>query len=134
MRVIERTMFYGASPNSFDKARLLRNNMTEAEKILWDKLKNRNVFKARFRRQHPIGIFIVDFYCHEYKSAIEIDGEIHLKNEVIEYDDGRSYDIEKFGIKILRFTNNEVFTDLGKIIDVILKNIAVLEPSLGGWG
>ena len=60
MRVIERTMFYRASPNTFDKARLLRNNMTEAEIILWDKLKNRNVFKARFRRQHPIGIFIGD--------------------------------------------------------------------------
>jgi very-short-patch-repair endonuclease len=98
---------------------------------LWDKLKNRNVFKARFRRQHPLGIFIVDFYCHEYKLAIEIDGEIHLKNEVIEYDDGRSYDIEKLGIKILRFTNNEVFTDLKKIIGEILKTIAVLEPPLG---
>ena len=134
MRVIERTMFYGASPNTFDKARLLRNNMTDAEQILWDKLKNRNVFKARFRRQHPIGIFIVDFYCHEYKLAIEIDGEIHLKKEVNEYDDGRSYDIEKLGIKILRFTNNEVFTDLEKIIKEILKTIAVLEPPLGGRG
>jgi very-short-patch-repair endonuclease len=101
---------------------------------MWDKLKNRNVFKARFRRQHPIGIFIVDFYCHEYKLAIEIDGEIHLKSEVIEYDDGRGYDIEKFGIKILRFTNNEVFTDLEKIIKEILKTIAVLEPPLGGRG
>ena len=87
MRVIERTMFYGASTNTFDKARLLRNNMTEAETIMWDKLKNRSLFNARFRRQHPIGIFIVDFYCHEYKLVIEIDGEIHLKNEVIEYDD-----------------------------------------------
>jgi very-short-patch-repair endonuclease len=132
MRVIERTMFYGASPNTFDKARLLRINMTEAEKILWEKLKDRNVFKARFRRQHPIGIFIVDFYCHEYKLAIEIDGEIHLKKEVSEYDDGRSYGIEKFGIKILRFTNNEVFTDLEKIIGEILKSIEVFEPPLGG--
>ena len=128
MRVIERTMFYGASPNTFDKARLLRNNMTEAEKIVWDKLKNRKVFKARFRRQHPVGSFIVDFYCHEYKLAIEIDGEIHLKTEVNEYDDGRSHDIEKFGIKILRFTNHEVFTDLNKIIVKILKTIAVLNP------
>ena len=116
MRVIERTMFYGASRNTFDKARLLRNNMTEAEKILWEKLKDRNVFKAKFRRQHPIGIFIVDFYCHEYKLAVEIDGEIHLKYEVIEYDDGRSHDIEQFGVKILRFTNNEVFTDLNKVM------------------
>jgi len=134
MRVIERTMFYGASPNTFDKARLLRNNMTEAEKIVWDKLKNRKVFKARFRRQHPVGSFIVDFYCHEYKLAIEIDGEIHLKTEVNEYDDGRSHDIEKFGIKILRFTNNEVFTNLNKIIEEILENIAVFEPPLGGRG
>jgi len=134
MRVIERTMFYGASPNTFDKARLLRNNMTEAEKIVWDKLKNRKVFKARFRRQHPIGSFIVDFYCHEYKLAIEIDGEIHLKTEVNEYDDGRSHDIEKLGIKILRFTNNEVFKNLNKIIVEILKTIAVFEPPLGGRG
>jgi len=134
MRVIERTMFYGATPNTFDKAKLLRNNMTEAEKILWDLLKNRSVFKVRFRRQHPIGIFIVDFYCHEYKLAIEIDGEIHLKNEVIEYDEGRSHDIEKYGIKILRFTNNEVFTDPKKIINEILKTMKVLEPPLGGRG
>lgn len=134
MRVIERTMFYGASPNTFDKARLLRNNMTEAEKILWEKLKDRNVFKARFRRQHPIGIFIVDFYCHENKLAVEIDGEIHLKNEVIEYDDGRSHDIEKFGVKILRFTNNEVFTDLNKVIEDILKCVEDIEPPLGGRG
>jgi len=134
MRVIERTMYYGATPNTFDKAKLLRNNMTEAEKILWDLLKNRSVFKVRFRRQHPIGIFIVDFYCHEYKLAIEIDGEIHLKNEVIEYDDGRSHDIEKYGIKILRFTNNEVFTDPKKIINEILKTMKVLEPPLGGRG
>ena len=134
MRVIERTMFYGASPNTFDKARLLRNNMTEAEKIVWDKLKNRKVFKARFRRQHPVGSFIVDFYCHEYKLAIEIDGEIHLKTEVNEYDDGRSHDIEKLGIKILRFTNYEVFNNLNKIIEEILKTIAVFEPPLGGRG
>ena len=134
MRVIERTMFYGASPSTFDKARLLRNNMTEAEKIVWDKLKNRNVFKARFRKQHPIGSFIVDFYCHEYKLAIEIDGEIHLKTEVNEYDDGRSHDIEKLGIKILRFTNNEVFKNLNKLIVEILKTIAVFEPPLGGRG
>ena len=134
MRVIERTMFYGASPNTFEKARLLRNNMTEAEKIIWDKLKNRNVFKARFRRQHPIGIFIADFYCHECKLAIEIDGEIHLKNEVIEYDDGRSHDIEKYGIKILIFTNNEVFTGLNNIIEKILRAIADFEPPLGGRG
>jgi len=82
-------------------------------------LKNRQVFNARFRRQHPIGIFIVDFYCHEFKLAIEIDGEIHLEKEVIDYDDGRTHDIEKLGVRILRFTNDQVYNN----IDVVLQEI-----------
>lgn len=81
-RVIERNMFYGASRNIFEKASELRNNMTEAENLLWVELKNRKIFKVKFRRQHPIDIFIVDFYCHEFKLVIEIDGEIHLEKEV----------------------------------------------------
>jgi very-short-patch-repair endonuclease len=93
--------------------------MTEAEIMVWDKLKNRQVFNARFRRQHPIGIFIVDFYCHEFKLAIEIDGEIHLEKEVIDYDDGRTHDIEKLGVRILRFTNDQVYNN----IDVVLQEI-----------
>jgi very-short-patch-repair endonuclease len=122
-RVIERNMFYGANRNIFDKAHELRNNMTYAEKIMWDELKNRRIFKVRFRRQHQIDIFIVDFYCHEIKLAIEIDGEVHLKNEVIEYDEGRTHDIEKFGIKILRFTNDQVFNHRSGIIKEILITI-----------
>ena len=89
-RVIERNMFFGASRNTFEKAHELRNNMTDAEKLVWKELKNRRVFKTKFRRQHPIDIFIVDFYCHEFKLAIEIDGEIHLDKEIVEYDDGRT--------------------------------------------
>ena len=56
------TMFYGAKPEIFDKAATLRNNMTEAETILWEKLKDRNLFPSKFRRQHPVDIFIVDFF------------------------------------------------------------------------
>jgi len=93
-RVIERNMFYGAGRNTFEKAHCLRRNMTEAERVLWNVLKNRRLFKVRFRRQHPIDIFIVDFYCHELKLAIEIDGGIHLNETVAEYDDGRTHDIE----------------------------------------
>lgn len=126
MRVIERHTFYAATPNTFEKAHLLTNNMTDAEKILWDKLKNRKVFKDRFRRQHPIGIFIVDFYCHEHKLAIEIDGEIHLEKEVAEYDDSRTHDIEKLGIKILRFTNDQIFSELDLVLKEILQAISSL--------
>jgi very-short-patch-repair endonuclease len=126
--MIERNMFYGANRGIFAKARELRNNMTEAEKILWDELKNRRVFKSRFRRQHPIDIFIADFYCHEYKLAIEIDGEIHLKKEIQEYDDGRTHDIEKFGIKILRFSNNQILTDINSVKKKILEELSKMNP------
>ena len=127
-RVILRNMFYTASRNTFEKARLLRNNMTEAEKMIWDKLKNKQVFNARFRRQHPIGIFIVDFYCHEFKLAIEIDGEIHLEKEVIDYDDGRTHDIEKLGVRILRFTNDQVYNNIDIVLQEILHVLSSSNP------
>ena len=98
-------------------------NMTYAEKIMWDELKNKRLLKFRFRRQHPIDIFIVDFYCHELKLVIEIDGEFHNEDEIKEYDDGRAYDIEKFGIKILRFTNYQVLNHRGIVIKEIIETI-----------
>jgi very-short-patch-repair endonuclease len=122
-RVIERNMFYGASRNTFEKASELRRNMTEAEKLLWIELKNRQIFKTRFRRQHPIDIFIADFYCHKCKLVIEVDGEIHSDKEVQERDDGRTHDIEKLGIKILRFNNGEIMTDIQTVKQRILDEI-----------
>ena len=127
-RVIERNMFFGASRNTFEKAHELRNNMTDAEKVIWKELKNRRVFKTKFRRQHPIGIFIVDFYCHEFKLAIEIDGEIHLDKEIAEYDDGRTHDLEELGIKILRFTNNQVFNDINYVLKEISDTLNFSNP------
>jgi very-short-patch-repair endonuclease len=122
-RVIERNMFYGAGRNIFEKATELRNNTTDAEDILWNELKNREVFKVKFRRQHPIDIFIADFYCHKYKLVVEVDGEIHSDIEVQERDDGRAHDIEKLGIKILRFTNSEIMTDIQTVKQRILDEI-----------
>jgi very-short-patch-repair endonuclease len=121
-------MFYGASRNTFEKAHELRKNMTQAEIYLWKKLKNKKLFTVRFRRQHPIDIFVVDFYCHELKLAIEIDGGIHLVKEVSEYDEGRTHDIEKFGIKIIRFTNDQVLNDINKVQRDILNKIHELTP------
>jgi very-short-patch-repair endonuclease len=127
-RVIERNMFYGAKKNIFLRAIDLRNNMTEAEKILWEELKKKEIFKARWKRQHPIDIFIVDFYCHKFKLAVEVDGEIHLNKEILEHDDGREYEIEKFGIKILRFTNKDVFEDIESVKKRIFHEITSLSP------
>ena len=102
--------------------------MTKAELILWHKLNDKKIFKSKFRRQHPIGIFIVDFYCHEYKLVIEIDGEIHNNEENFEYDDGRTAEIQKFGITVLRFTNHQVTYKLDKVILIILRILTELTP------
>jgi len=112
-------MFYEADRLTFDKATELRKNLTLAELILWKNLKNRTLFKAKFRRQHPINIFIVDFYCHKFKLAIELDGEIHQNNKVHKYDSERQKFIENLGIKILRFSNEQVILNLNKVIEKI---------------
>lgn len=79
MEELEKDMYFGATPQTLKKAKLLRNKMTEAETILWEKLKGKQVHGLRFRRQHPINIYIVDFYCHSQKLVIELDGGIHKK-------------------------------------------------------
>lgn len=118
------TMFYGAKPEIFEKAATLRNNMTEAEKILWEKLKDRNLFPSKFRRQHPIDIFIVDFYCHNAKLVVELDGKYHLKRDQREYDIGRSAEIESWGLKIIRFANEEVINNSDNVVLQIQQVIA----------
>jgi very-short-patch-repair endonuclease len=132
--VIRRNMFYGASRNTFERAAELRKNMTLAELILWKKLKDKKVFKAKFRRQHPIKIFIVDFYCHEYKLAIELDGEVHRNKKNYEYDSCRTNDLEKLGVKVLRFSNEQITFNIESIIERILKTISELNPLKGGRG
>lgn len=69
-------MFYGAKRSIFEKAKELRENMTVAEKQLWSRL-NASQLNVRFKRQHPIDIFIADFYCHKFKLVVEVDGEYH---------------------------------------------------------
>lgn len=114
---------YNAIPNSFENARILKKNMTFAEILLWEKLRNRRFQNLKFRRQHPISRFVADFYCHEKKLVLEVDGPIHLSIESQEYDENRSFEIEKLGIRILRFKNEEAEKNmeyvLGRISDLI---------------
>jgi len=117
MKELEKTMYYGANPETFTAAKILRDNMTKYEKLLWERLKSKQVTGLRFRRQHPILFFIADFYCHEARLVIEIDGEIH--NQQGEYDDGRSAEMEKYFIKVIRFTNSEVENNIDEVIKVI---------------
>ena len=96
-------MFYNAKLHIFEKAKMLRANMTSSELKLWERLKGRKILGMRFHPQHPIDIFIADFYCHSIRLVIELDGEIHKTQ--IEYDKGRAAELEKFDIQVLRFKN-----------------------------
>ena len=116
---MERKMFYGAKPDIFFKAKWLRGNMTEAEKLLWKQL-NKNKLGVRFKPQHPIDVYIVDFYCHTLNLAIELDGESHANSK--EYDQDRTFELENFGIRVIRFNNSEVFQNINKVI-VQIKNV-----------
>ncbi len=108
-------MFYGAGPLIFKRAEELRKNQTADEKLLWLHLK-RNKLGVRFKRQHPIWMYIADFYCHELKLVIEVDGAVHNLKEVMENDIIRQEDIISFGIRVLRFTNKEIRTDISGVI------------------
>jgi len=104
---MKKKMFYGASNLIFEKAKELRNNLTFAELVLWGYLKQ-NPLGHKFRRQHPLGIFIADFYCHSLKLVIEVDGNIHDTLEAKINDERREHIIKSEGLSILRFRNKEV--------------------------
>lgn len=108
----------------------MRNEMTPAEKKLWYSYLRQN--KYRWLRQKPIGDFIVDFYCSKLKLAIEIDGETHLKDKDIAYDQKRTKELEKLGIKVLRFWNNDVLNGLDEVINIIEKEIKSPQPFAKG--
>jgi very-short-patch-repair endonuclease len=112
-----RTMFYGTQPITFENARRLRKEMTGAEKILWDCLSKKQLNGARFRKQHPIGDYIADFYCHKFKLVIEVDGPIH--DQQIEYDAIRTKEMAKAGIKVIRFSNAEIIGYLDTVVERI---------------
>jgi very-short-patch-repair endonuclease len=117
MKELDKTMYFRAKPGTLETARILRNRMTNSEILLWEKLKGKQILGLKFRSQHPIDIFIADFYCHKARLVVEIDGEIHEGQ--IEYDDGREAEIEKYGIKVIRFTNYEVINDIISVVNKI---------------
>jgi very-short-patch-repair endonuclease len=119
-RTVHRSMFYNASPGIFQKAEELRNNMTDAEEVLWTHLR-KSQLGVRFKAQHPIDKFIVDFYCHNVKLVIEVDGSIHELQK--EYDINRSDELNNLGLNVIRFTNEEVLNDIELVIDEIKKSL-----------
>ncbi|QIA06600.1 endonuclease domain-containing protein [Draconibacterium halophilum] len=104
--------------------------MTEAELLLWEQLKGKKVLGFRFRPQHPIDIFIADFYCHPLKLVIEVDGGIHKSRDQKEYEIGRTGELNYWGIEVVRFTNEEVEKDMIKLIETIKKKCLIRQSEI----
>lgn len=118
-------LFRGATITTFINARVNRKIATETEALLWQELRGKKINGYKFRRQHPIDTFIADFYCHEKKLVVEIDGEYHFQNDQPQYDAWRTEVLENLGITVIRFSNYEVENEREKVINhlkEILKN------------
>ncbi len=111
-------MHDGATPKVFRNAARLRDSMTETEKKLWEYLKTKPM-GFKFRRQHPIAGYVLDFYCHRLRLSIEIDGGYHLQKEQKEKDLARTDYLKTLGILELRFLNEQVLNDYETIKSII---------------
>lgn len=102
--------------NQIPVRRELRQNQTETEKIMWEKLRDRRFLNFKFRRQYGIGNYIADFYCSSLKLVIELDGGQHFTEEGLEYDKVREEFMKSLGIKTLRFSNNEIYNNIDGVL------------------
>ena len=123
MKELEKDMYFGATHKTIEKAKELRKHMTEAEGLLWERLKGKQLLDLRFRRQHPINIYIADFYCHSVLLAIEVDGGIHEIEENKKYDISREDELLKYGIKVIRFKNQDILNNINDVIVMIKEYI-----------
>ena len=110
--------------NLKQRSKQLRNNMTDAEKHLWTKLRMGQLKGCHFYRQKPIGEYIVDFFCPRAKLVVEVDGGQHFSDETIEYDKIRDEYMRSLGLKVLRFTNTEVMKNIDGVVESINENMS----------
>ena len=113
----------GTSRELEEAARSMRRQPTRAEEVLWRALQKKQVAGLRFRRQHPVGRFVLDFYCPSHKLVIEVDGGVH--DQQVERDTERTKALEAYGYRILRFRNEQVLHE----IPVVLQEIAAAATS-----
>ncbi len=104
-----------------EKARQLRKNQTDAEHAIWRLVRAKQIEGLKFRRQHPVSNYIVDFVCPEKKLIIEIDGGQHA--DAIDYDEKRTHFLESNGYRVIRFWNNEVLTNIEGVYEVLIKHL-----------
>ena len=115
--------------NLKQRSRQLRENLTDAEKHLWSKVRMKQLRDRQFYRQKPIGDYIVDFYCPKAKLVIEVDGSQHFSDEVTSYDRIRDEYLSSLGLRVLRFTNTEVLTNTEGVLERISENMGEIPLS-----
>jgi very-short-patch-repair endonuclease len=108
-------------------AREMRKRMPTAEQLLWYLIRNRRIAGAKFRRQHTVGRYILDFYCVERKLAVELDGGQHSEQQ--NYDKQRDAYLKQQGIEVLRFWNNQVLLETEAVLESIYLNLVGNNPS-----
>jgi very-short-patch-repair endonuclease len=108
------------------KARQLRKNMTDSERVLWSRLRGKQLVEVQFYRQKPIGEYIVDFYAPRAKLVVEVDGSQHMEAEQAKQDDLRDAYLAAVGLRVLRFNSREVLKETDAVVQVIYRTIAEL--------
>ena len=111
-----------------ERRKQLRNNSTTEENILWSKLKNRKIFNFKFRRQHSIAYYILDFYCPEKKLCIELDGNQYNQKDNLDYDKNRTEFLNAVGIEVLRFNNYQINTNIDEVVNMISEKLKEEPP------
>ena len=122
------------SPELVQIAKNLRREATPAERVLWESLRSRRLHGLKFRFQHPVETFILDFYCPACKLVVELDGGVHDDPDVAEHDALRSAWIEAHGYRVIRFRNEEVHQSLSSVLERIARTATPLQnpPIIGG--
>ena len=128
----DRSMPHQKSNEIKARARELRKQATPAEKVLWEQLRNRRLKGIKFRRQHPLGTYIVEFFCPAQRLVVEIDGEIHRYQA--DQDQARTQEFEDYGFSVIRFWNHEVEQNLDAVLDTIAENCDLPSPKAGRRG
>lgn len=108
-----------STPKIYEFAKGLRQSSTVAELLLWEHIRNRKLSGLKFRRQHPLDNYIADFYCHEKRLVIELDGAIHSNKKAEEMDANRTFVLTELSITVVRFKNDEVISDIKSVIESI---------------
>ena len=115
---MRRRLIYNVN-SSNSRRKQLRESLTPAEALLWTNLKGRQLFGKKFRRQHGVGPYIVDFFCPECQLAIELDGDAHMTDTGAQADQKRTEFLGRFNVRVFRFENKDVFENLEGVLEEI---------------